>query len=386
MKKVCNIIIILFVVTIYNSCSTAKKTTSGTSVQPTNVIEMPYDGALVEREITFPVSHGIGDPIIIPMGFQWNKSAQTFNMIFKSAPAYGGKFIYLFAKTANMKDIEKVHSNVLFHKQLKKDSKNQFGAKIVKPHCSNLSSKDELHFFDLSQGFTKTFNQNELKGVFYAYIATKNVDPKRDRQIIFLAEVHFNIYPAKSPCVTEPVKKKIAEFAKFNIALVDSIGNVQYEATMLPTLRCKEAKTQSPKIAKSKNDYPYSDCEYCNKCDSFNTEKDKLYLTIEKYNSAVKDYNDKLYQRLGGCDKCGCNCGALENIIQEKLGPLFVNLSTNTLDKTAGQRELNAIKSSIKCYGNDCKNKNCNTICSKECKDAYKKYQNYCSKIEELLK
>jgi hypothetical protein len=360
------------VVAICNSC----KTTAEVSKQPAKAIDiqLPYSGTPVKKEITFPKSYGTGEPISIPMEFQWNQSDKTFDMTFKGVAGRESKYIYLFARKGKMSD----YSDVSFWKQLKKDAK-----KVVRAYSDKSTGKG-YQKYKLSKDFTITFKDDfdgkvGFEGAFYAYF-TDN----RGEQIIFLAEVPFKIYLG-GPCEDEQVKAKIREFEDTNSSLTVEISKIQEETKKLNR---ENSKKLPLKNLKYENEYPYGECKGCGSCEQFNAEKDKLYnTTIKEYNAAIADYN-KTLQKFQGTVACRCDCKTLKNFIDgdDGLGKLKTNLKLNQIDKGIAKDKLDKIKKSNYCIGGDCKD--CNSVCSKdkECKKDYETFQKLCADIESLLK
>jgi len=346
-----------------------------------HVIQLPYDGSPITEKITFKPLCGEGDVFDIQIEFAWDQSNSNFSMTFKNEPALDGKFMYLFGGNYKMGSVKNTESfkNIWFDKKLIGDCKRELGSSNSKNVKWNNISQINT-FFDMSQGYKMTSDNEFFDGEFYAYTATtKRLNSQRDRQIISLSKVSLKISPIK-PCDENIVRNKLSLLEN----LSNEIPQITTKTSNLKEITCEEYKSESASL-KLKDTVIDSDCPACSHCPDFVALKDQLSDKIKEYLSAVKSYNTVLTELQkkysGTCSQCACNCNKFKEV-RENIGSLLWDLQTGRTTKAKANEEFKKIQSSLPCFGKNCKD--CESYC-KSCA-TYKAYKKDFDELKKLLK
>ncbi|MDR1521464.1 MAG: hypothetical protein LBS28_01170 [Streptococcaceae bacterium] len=328
--------------------------------------------------------------IQIPISLKWEKTNEkdtvhiTFNKVENEI-----LYICLFSENLTFKDVKKTLS-IKFEKNFRKKMKIDGDGKSVRKDSNDFTDKKaiiaNLSEKDLSlsyANFNANFNADTAKLEFKltAYIARESDSVflftrlKRYRtkiKILHKTDIPFNL-TLINLCQSKELKDRISDLDA-QIENISSENNSIREKTN--NLSCKNLKNSSSITHKKTEVSPiakYADClEYKDKVSKLNDK-------IKEYNKVIEQYNRKLDSLKTQCNKqpsssCDCDCNKLTELV-DSVGPLYLKLSLGQIkDKNEARSKFKDIKKSLKCYDK-----------CKECGD-YQKFEEYCNKIEKLLK
>ena len=347
--------------------------------QNANVVEVPYDGSTVKKELTFrPVSGG-GDEVVVEVEFQKQIPTDTFSITFKSSPRHAGKYLYFFGGEYQIKAVTKACKNLWFDKSITKSASTVirfYGSSMSE---GNIFPKKSVQYFKMdSADFTIKFTQNGWNGNLYAYVVENHKKGKCERHVKYLAKVPLDISSA-NPCVNNMVRNKIEKLNN----LSNEKNQVILETSNLKKLSCMEYKAASFEPKHTEID---ADCPACKYCPEYVALRNAYAAAVNEYLDAVREYNANLAdiakRYAKPCaDPCACNCAKFKEI-REKVGSLLWDMQTGRTDKAKANEELKKIQSALPCSGTKCKD------CEANCKtcDSYKAYKKDCDELKKLLK
>lgn len=327
-------------------------------------------------EITFKPYCGGGDSVVIPVTFRENKADSTYTLTFKKGKQ--SKYLYFFGDNHSLKTLKKSYSNIWFDKKLIKDSKKKLNIKTVKKYCNSIVDK----YKDETFLCFNMFEENDIKitvgkkwdGVLNVYIAVKS-NKKRERQILYLAEVKFNISVTETICDTKIVQDKIAEMTTIWNKLKKETAEIEAGVTNCETYnRLKDSG--------KKQKYSEGNCSACSKCKDFTNAKANLNKKIDEYNELIKTALKQKSPCPPSKTTCNCNCNKLNDIYENQAGPLLTKLQAGLINKSDAKKEFEKIQK-LPCTGSGCEDKTCESECDK-CSN-YKNFKKVCEQIQKKL-
>jgi len=403
---------------------------TGFSQSQTFVLKTTGDPVESEPQtITFKADKGAGKiDMEMDVKIQWNPNEKWFTMLFQNEKGDNGKCLYFFPKNATMKLMKKEDNKLWFDKQLIKDGKKNVYAYNNK---KNDEKSAQILVFDLDneESFELKFPTGNKALTLYAYVADNLSKGSRGRRVVYMSEVKFTIKLEKIELCAEKAKleKAVADVKKEQDDIEQSLKTVEQETQNLQTnkkLVCCDIKKMSKKTSKKAEitDNTFGSCK------EFKLAVEELSKTVEKYNAAIENYNTTLAAKQACTCKpttppptqayappttkpsqpttkpseppatkpavpptdppivvqpplppspppCKCDCNTLKKYIdgEDGLGKIKTRLKQNLMTKEEAKEKMKPIKDLAEC-------KEC-----QKCKDDYKKVQELCTDIEELI-